>query len=31
MLDRDSDAKNGKMVFNRIVELKEAKDKAVNI
>jgi len=30
-LDSDSDMKKDKLIFNRIVELKESKDKAVNI
>jgi len=31
ILDQESDLKKGKYVFNRIVELKESKDKSVNI
>jgi len=31
MLTQDSNPKKGKYIFNRIVELKESKEKAVNI
>jgi glutaminyl-tRNA synthetase len=31
MLDRESNPAEGKYIYNRTVELKESKDKAVNI